>query len=222
MTATPSKKTRKATPGAMRPPRIMGIPMPAAEPFEEVLLSMLPAQGEWSEEEYLWLTDRTNRLLEFADGIIEVLPVPTDDHQRILKVLFRIFDALMQRTGGTVFFASLRLRLPSGRFREPDLLLLRDAKDPRRGNRFWTGADLVLEVVSEDDPKRDTVKKRREYARAGIPEYWIVNPLSETIAVLRLEGTKYVEHGVFKRGATATSALLPELSVAVSAAFDAE
>jgi Uma2 family endonuclease len=222
MTATPSKKTRKATPGAMRPARIMGIPMPAAEPFEEVLLGLLPAQGEWSEEEYLWLTDRTNRLLEFSDGIVEVLPVPTDEHQRILLYLYRILFAAVELVGGKVQLASLRLRLPTGRFREPDLLLLRDAKDPRRGNRFWTGADLVLEVVSEDDPRRDTVKKRREYARAGIPEYWVVNPLKEQIAVLRLDGTKYVEHGVFKRGATATSTLLPELSIAVSAALDAE
>lgn len=222
MTTGTTGKARRATPGSMRPARIMALPAPAAEPLEEVLLDLLPAQGEWDEEGYLWLTDRTNRLLEYADGQIEVLPVPTDEHQRILKFLFRIFDALMLRTGGTVLFASLRLRLPSGRFREPDLLLLRDAKDPRRGNRFWTGADLVLEVVSEDDPKRDTVKKRREYARAGIPEYWIVNPLTETITVLTLKGARYDAHGLFGRGAAAASALLPELVVDVSAALDAE
>jgi Uma2 family endonuclease len=219
---TAAKKTRRVTPGATRPARIMGLPLPAAEPFEEILRDLLPPQGQWGEEEYLWLTDRTNRLLEFSDGTIEVLPVPTDEHQRILLYLYRLFFAAVELAGGKVQLASLRLRLPSGRFREPDLLLLRDSKDPRRANRFWTGADLVLEVVSDDDPKRDTVKKRREYARAGIPEYWIVNPLTETITVLRLDGAKYVEHGSFKRGATATSPLLPDLAVDVSAALDSE
>jgi Uma2 family endonuclease len=98
--------------------------------------------------------------------------------------------------------------------------LLLSANDTRRSNRFWTGADLVLEVVSPDDPKRDLVRKRREYARAGIPEYWIVNPATEQIIVLHLEGTAYGEHGVFTRGAQATSALLKGFTVAVTAVLD--
>ena len=66
------------------------------------------------------------------------------------------------------------------------------------------------------------MKKRREYAQAGIPEYWIVNPQTETITVLKLERTKYTEHGVFARGAQATSALLPEFAVSVDEVFDAK
>jgi Uma2 family endonuclease len=115
----------------------------------------------------------------------------------------------------------LRLRLRTGRYREPDLLLLLAANDPRRSNRYWTGADLVLEVVSPDDPQRDLVRKRREYARAGIPEYWVVDPASEQIVVLRLVGTAYVEHGVFTRGTQATSALLEGFTVAVTAVLEA-
>jgi hypothetical protein len=49
-----------------------------------------------------------------------------------------------------------------------------------------------------------------------------VHPQSETITVLRLEGPAYVEHGVFGRGATATSVVLEGLSVVVDAVFDAE
>jgi Uma2 family endonuclease len=79
----------------------------------------------------------------------------------------------------------------------------------------------VLEVVSSDDPKRDLVRKRREYARAGIPEYWIVNPATEQIIVLHLEGTAYVEHGIFTRGTQATSVLLEGFTVAVAAVLDA-
>ena len=58
-----------------------------------------------------------------------------------------------------------------GRFREPDLLLLRDRSGPHRQDRFWLGADLVVEVVSPDDPARDLVDKRSDYAAAGIAEY---------------------------------------------------
>lgn len=56
-------------------------------------------------------------------------------------------------------------------------MVLRDANDLRRQDAYWTGADLAVEVVSEDDPGRDLITKRLEYAQAGIPEYWIVDPL---------------------------------------------
>ena len=194
----------------------------AAQPdWAREIAALLPEQGEWTEEAYLWLTNQTNRLIEFADGYIEILPMPTEKHQAMLKLLFLVFNTFVEQLGGVVFFAALRLRLKSGRFREPDLLLLLSAKDQRRGDAYWTGADLVLEVVSPDDPNRDLIKKRREYAQSGIPEYWIVNPQDETIAVLRLEGAKYVEHGVFKRGTAATSALLKEFEVSVDVVFDA-
>ena len=188
--------------------------------WSQVLLELLPAQGDWSEEAYLWLTNHTNRLIELSNGRIEVLPMPTERHQAMLKFLFLAFFTFVERRGGIVFFAALRLRLKTGKFREPDLLLMLSADDPRRGDAYWSGADLVLEVVSPDDPDRDLVKKRREYAQTGIPEYWIVNPQTEKLIVLRLENAKYVEHGVFARGAQATSALLPEFAVSVDAVFD--
>jgi Uma2 family endonuclease len=200
------------------------VPLPDdhAEPAWEVAL-LFPAQGEWREDDYLWLTDHTRCLVELTDGHIEVLPLPTDAHQRIVLFLYRALYAFLAARGlGIVLVAPLRLRLRTGRYREPDLLLLLSADDPRRSNRYWTGADLVVEVVSPDDPKRDLVRKRREYARAGIPEYWIVNPATEQILVLRLAGTAYAEHGVFARVTQATSALLEGFTVAVAAVLDAE
>ena len=74
--------------------------------------------------------------------------------------------------------------IADGTFREPDLLLVRAAADSRRGNRFWTGADLVVEIVSPDQPERDIVQKRRDYAGAEIPEYWIVDPRAAEVTVL--------------------------------------
>jgi len=105
-------------------------------------------------------------------------------------------------------------------FREPDLLLLLAADDPRRQNRYWPGAELVLEVISPNDPARDGVRKRADYAQAGIPEYWIVDPDAETITVLALAGDAYVEHGAFGRGTVGTSPLLSKFAVPVNAVFD--
>src|SRR6266852_2677724 len=90
--------------------------------WKDVLEEILPRQGEWTEEEYLVLTDHRNRLIEFRDGFLEVLPVPTDEHQSLLKFLFLAFFQFFEAKGGTVLFAPLRLRIRPGRFREPDLL----------------------------------------------------------------------------------------------------
>ena len=130
-------------------------------------------------------------------------------------------DLVRRGIGGVILYSPLRLRIRPRKFREPDLLLLLDARDPRRQDRYWLGADLVVEIVSPDKPERDLVEKRFDYAEGGIPEYWIVNPLDQTITVLRLDGDEYAEHGVFRRGEQATSALLADFSVAVSAVFDA-
>ena len=50
---------------------------------------------------------------------------------------------------------------------------------------FWLGADVVVEVVSPDDPERDTKLKRADYAEARIPEYWILNLLQRQLEVFR-------------------------------------
>src|SRR5436853_440952 len=72
------------------------------------------------------------------------------------------------------------------------------------------------------DSAKRLIEKRGDYAEAGIPEYWIVNPESETITVLRLEGEAYVECGVYGRGLDAESALLSGFTVGVDAVFDAD
>jgi Uma2 family endonuclease len=187
----------------------------------ETIADSSTLQGLWTEEQYLRLTDHSNRLIEFTDKRLEVLPMPTKRHQAIVKYLLFMLSAFLDPHGGTVFFAPLRLRIREGKFRGPDLMAALDANDARLQNAYWLGADLAIEVVSEDDPERDTVTKRADYAEVGIPEYWIVNPTDETITVLRLEGEQYAEHGVFRRGDTATSALLEGFVVSVGEVFEA-
>ena len=78
-----------------------------------------------------------------------------------------------------------------------------------------------MEVVSPDQPERDLVEKRADYAEAGTPEYWIVDPRFDAVTVLALEGAAYVEHGVFTRGRRAESLLLEGFSVDVDTVFAA-
>jgi Uma2 family endonuclease len=182
------------------------------QPSWEVAL-LFPEQGNWSEEEYLALPG--NRLVEYSDGRLEVLAMPPMLHQWIVGFLYRALEAFVAPNLGLALPAPLRVQLWPGKFREPDLVFMRAEHRSRMAGEFWIGADLAMEVVSDDpeDRRRDLVTKRREYAQAGIPEYWIVDPKIKRVTVLRLRGKAYVVHGTFKPGQQARSHVLPGFAV---------
>lgn len=108
-----------------------------------------------------------------------------------------------------MLFAPLPVQLWPGKFREPDLIYLRPDR-LRAARRYPQGADLVVEVVSEGEKsrERDIITKPAEYAKAGISEYWIVDPEERKITVLVLDQGKYRLHGEFGPQEAATSVLL--------------
>jgi Uma2 family endonuclease len=188
--------------------------------------TLYPPQGGWSEEDYLSLTDSTSRLIEFTDGQVEFLAMPTEAHQLILAFLFEALrDFVRGKELGLVLFAGLRVQLRPGMIREPDLVFISKDNFRHRGSRYWTGADLVMEVVSPDDAsrRRDLEQKVAEYADAGIREYWIVDPKEETIQVLTLapETHSFTKSGNYAAGQSATSKQLPGFALDVKRVFDA-
>src|ERR671926_46380 len=80
-------------------------------PDNDTVLDLAPIQGLWTEAQYLKLTDYSRRLLEFTDGSIEVLPMPTDRHQVISRFLLFALFTFVQHLGGTVLYAPLRLQI---------------------------------------------------------------------------------------------------------------
>lgn len=201
-----------------------GMSHPGSPTWEVAYL--FPAQGEWDESEYLTLG--TNWMVEFDNGHLEVLPMPTYAHQLIVDFLVEPLKAFIRshsiqsQSGGRVLFAPLPVKLASGKFREPDIIYLSEQR--RKFTKDYPdGADLVMEVVSEEPAgrERDLVTKRTEYAHAGISEYWIIDPEQGTITVLTLDGTEYQEAGRYAIGTLAASVLLDGFRIEVQAVFAA-
>jgi Uma2 family endonuclease len=187
-----------------------------------ILHAFFSDQGYLSESEYLRLTDHTRRVAEFIDGQIEVLPMPTLEHQEIVLFLITLLRAfILPAKLGRAVMSPYRVKVGENHFREPDVVFLRESSLSRLGNRFSEGADLVMEVVSDDDPKRDLVDKRHDYAEAGIPEYWIVDPRTQMITVLRLESREYVVHSEATFTGQVRSAMLDGFTVDVAGVFAA-
>jgi Uma2 family endonuclease len=185
---------------------------------------LFPAQGTWTEEDYFNLDGVYEGIprIELSNGRLEVLPVPTQSHQLILLFVFKLLEAFTAaHAPGVVLFSGIRVRLKKGAIREPDIVYMKAENAHRRHEKYWDGADLVMEIVSPDsgDRERDLEIKPRVYARGGILEYWIIDPKERRIRVLTLEGKTYKVHGDFGPGSQATSILLPGFAVAVDAAL---
>jgi hypothetical protein len=119
---------------------------------------LFPAQGQWAEEEYLALNG--NRMLELSRGCLEVLPVPTTSHQQLVAYLYGLLLRFVTERGlGTVLFAPLRVKVGRGKFREPDLVFMLTRHSNRIAEEYWDGADLVVEVVSDDPESRPVISR---------------------------------------------------------------
>lgn len=227
-TAPSISPTTAATPPAAVPVEPSPNSSAARRPSWEVAY-LCPAQGNWTAYEYFKLENMFGHhvRVELANGWLEVLPVPTEIHQDLIRFVLALLDAfVLPRKLGKTSFAGIRVRTKNGKephFREPDLAFMKAENAHRRSNEFWDGADLLMEVVSgsPDDRKRDYEIKALEYALARVSEYWIIDPEENRIRVLTLDGDVYKLHGDFTVGMTATSVMLPGFAVSVDEAFAA-
>jgi Uma2 family endonuclease len=146
-----------------------------------------------SYEEFLAWADEDVRA-EWIDGEIHVISPASDHHQDVSEFLLALMRLLVEHHGegwvrSLVFQMKLDVR-PSGR--EPDILYLREENRDCVTDTYVDGpADLVVEVVSSESGARDRGEKFYEYEAAGIPEYWLVDPEREELAVYRLRKDRY-------------------------------
>ena len=190
------------------------------EPAWEIA-ELFPPQGHWTIDDYLALDGKNNHLVEFSQGTVEVLPMPSIHQQRIARTLFHLLYMFVTTHNlGEVFFAPTRVQLWENKIREPDVFFVAHANLAYRTEQWFEKVDLAIEIISPDDPNRDLKTKRREYAQAGIAEYWIVDPRSDEVLILALADKRYKVHGVFSKGETASSIHLDGFSVQVNELFD--
>lgn len=186
--------------------------------------TLFPTQGNWPEEEYVELTDHANRRIEFTDGRLEFLPMPTLVHETLVRFLFlALYHFVDSKKLGEVFSNGIRVRVRPDKIRLPDVLFLYKDHYHVRHSRVWDGADLVMEVISDDpkDRRRDYETKLADYAGAGIAEYWIIDYQRKRIIVHCLDQGKYTVGSEYSPGQQATSDLLNGFSVDAAALFAA-
>jgi Uma2 family endonuclease len=143
--------------------------------------ALVPQRLKMSYEKYLEYTvdASDSRIIEWVDGEVIYYMPPLDIHQNISRFLTILLDAYIEFFDlGVLRYAPLEVKLwPDGPAREPDILFI--AQHNRSGltdKRFEGGPDLVVEIVSTSSVTEDRVYKFTEYERAGVREYWLIDP----------------------------------------------
>ena len=161
--------------------------------------------------------------MELDDGVLYIMPRPRLRHQSAhieLIYYFRShFRAFAEPLGEVYseFVVALPAELP--RLFVPDLSIVLRGSGAAVGDRMIEGApDIVIEILSTDR-NRDLVRKRRVYAEAGIPEYWIFDWLNDTALQLELRNGQYVERAALTAADTLTTPRLPGLTIPLADVF---
>ncbi|MDE2785950.1 MAG: Uma2 family endonuclease [Chloroflexota bacterium] len=159
--------------------------------------------------EYLAL--EIDGLWELVDGELCEMPPPNLDHQRLVGFLYRMLCTYLDGTTPSLGEAlwGVGVALSESRMLIPDLVFVRAGREDIQQANYLDGVpDLVVEALSTDR-QRDLALKRAWYAEAGVPEYWILDPVNDTLTVLELSGGEYTERAVLGHGDTLTTLTIP-------------
>jgi Uma2 family endonuclease len=168
-------------------------------------------------EEYLNYDDGTENRYELVDGELLKMPPPTGDHEDIVDFLYISFYLEIQRLvlDWAVKQGRTGIRTTPKRSRVPDICVItKEQRQSMKGKPAVLQSPplLTVEVVSPESVKRDYEQKPAEYATIRIPEYWIVDPLSNKVSVLMLVNGRY-ETTEFTGRQRIISQTFPELAL---------
>lgn len=175
-------------------------------------------------EQYLEIDDGTENRYELVDGRLIELPPESEPNTSLANYLFLLLVSAgmpfrrVQPHACELQVPVLEAGDPANRY--PDLVILREEHLELTRKRLTITFDvlpphLVVEVVSpgQSNRDRDYVRKRKQYAARGVPEYWLIDPEEQAIAILQLAEGSYRQAGRFTGSTQINSPELERLGI---------
>jgi Uma2 family endonuclease len=180
-----------------------------------------PPQGQWTYADWETLPDDGNRY-EIIEGVLYMSTAPSYFHQWIIKRLYRFWGARVEERGlAYADFAPIGVIMPGCDPVQPDFVVVLTSRASIIQDRRIRGVpDLIVEVMSPGNPDYDEEVKLEAYAKAGVPEYAIIDPSTRTLRLYPLvEKGQYAEPRVFREGDTVSFTCLPTIPLEVGKLF---
>jgi Uma2 family endonuclease len=180
-----------------------------------------PVQGEWRYADYLRLPN-DGRRYEIIEGVLYVANAPSIEYQfAVSEAHFHLKLFVREGRLGQVYTAPLEVHLSeTSKPVQPDVLFIRADHQPPLGAQFFDGApDLIVEVISPGSIRLDRHIKFDTYERAGVLEYWLIDPKARLVEVYTLSNGEYALLGQYTGEEMITSQALAGLQIKCSALF---
>ena len=158
--------------------------------------------------------------------IFKMSPAPNRIHQEISSKLHYKFADYLYHKYCKLYTAPFDVRFPKNSKNDsdiytvlqPDLCVICDLS--KLDDRGCNGApDLVVEILSPSNSKKELKNKYDVYEEAGVKEYWVVFPIEKTMIIYTLINEKYQPSRLFACGDIVTSSVLPGLSIDLEELF---
>jgi Uma2 family endonuclease len=143
-----------------------------------------------SAEEFLALGE-TEQRLELVDGVVVVSPSPMPLHQKIARLIMRQIEDTLPP--GAELFHETDVVLARRLVYCPDILAYAPGRLPVVPARLDVPPDLVVEVLSPANRRKDLISKREDYEKHGVGEYWIIEPNDVSAMVLTRQGASLID-----------------------------
>ena len=171
----------------------------------------------------------TKRRCEVVDGVLLMPPGPMPEHQWLgYEITAQITNFVRGRDLGVALIApcDVLIRREPLRVRQPDVLFISAARGGVRRpadlaglSRIDTPPDLVVEVLSPSNTRRQVEEKLADYRSIGVLEGWLVNFPARTVEVLRLSGDEVTVLGIYEMGDVLRSEALPGFELPIADLF---
>jgi Uma2 family endonuclease len=146
-------------------------------------MAVTKPKGAWTYEDLLSLPE--DKRYEIIEGELYEMPAPAAAHAVVILNLLQLLGPSVTALRGWLLAAPLDVFVPGADPVEPDVVVLLPEGEARLVARGVEGPpDLVIEVLSPSNRGHDLLTKRALYGRAGVREYWIVDPEARTVEIL--------------------------------------
>lgn len=141
-------------------------------------------------EEYFKMREESDKLMEYIDGVVYMSPSPSTKHQRISSILQIKMGIYLQGKNCEVFSAPYDIELKKQdidgtKIVIPDLSIICD-KSGFTETKYVGVPTLIVEILSPSNQSHDLITKLNLYMKYGVQEYWIINPMLESITIYTL------------------------------------
>lgn len=177
------------------------------------------ANAKFTYQGYLHMSE--DKRYEIIEGEFFMVPSPNEHHQRISRELeYALLGYVKKNKSGFVYYAPFDVVFSDEDVVQPDIVYVsKERKNIITKNNIQGAPDLIVEILSPKIEYRDREIKRKLYFKYGVKEYWIADPVKQTIEVLSLTKNGYKTENVYPMDAILYSPLLKELEIDLNFVF---